>query len=79
LEPLADQHRAARLSYGLAFAPLAEGGLWQLITVCAIGAFVSWALREVEICRKLGMGYHVPFAFASRSSPTSRWWSSARC
>jgi photosynthetic reaction center L subunit len=28
---------------------------------------VSWALREVEICRKLGMGYHVPFAFALRS------------
>jgi photosynthetic reaction center L subunit len=50
-------------SYGLAFAPLAEGGLWQLITICAIGAFVSWALREVEICRKLGMGYHVPIAF----------------
>jgi photosynthetic reaction center L subunit len=24
---------------------------------------VSWALREVEICRKLGIGYHVPFAF----------------
>jgi photosynthetic reaction center L subunit len=40
-----------------------KGGLWQLITVCAIGSFVSWALREVEICRKLGMGYHVPFAF----------------
>jgi len=51
------------LSYGLAFAPLAEGGLWQLITVCAIGAFVSWMLREVEICRKLGMGLHVPIAF----------------
>ena len=44
-------------------APLTEGGLWQIITICAIGAFVSWALREVEICRKLGMGYHVPFAF----------------
>jgi photosynthetic reaction center L subunit len=42
---------------------LKEGGLWQIITICAIGAFVSWALREVEICRKLGMGYHVPFAF----------------
>jgi photosynthetic reaction center L subunit len=40
-----------------------EGGLWQIITICAIGAFVSWALREVEICRKLGIGYHVPFAF----------------
>ena len=49
---------------GLAFAPLQEGGLWQIITICAIGAFVSWALREVEICRKLGMGYHVPFAFS---------------
>ena len=51
------------LSYGLALAPLKEGGLWQIITICAIGAFVSWALRQVEICRKLGMGYHVPFAF----------------
>ncbi|MCU0818400.1 MAG: photosynthetic reaction center subunit L [Beijerinckiaceae bacterium] len=52
------------VSYGLAFAPMAEGGLWQIITICATGAFCSWALREVEICRKLGMGYHVPFAFA---------------
>jgi len=43
---------------------LLEGGLWQIITICAIGAFVSWALREVEICRKLGMGLHVPFAFS---------------
>jgi photosynthetic reaction center L subunit len=51
------------LKYGLALAPLREGGLWQIITVCAIVAFVSWALREVEICRKLGMGYHVPAAF----------------
>ncbi|TCP38972.1 photosynthetic reaction center subunit L [Rhodovulum marinum] len=52
------------ISYGLSIAPLAEGGLWQFITLCAIGAFVSWALREVEISRKLGMGYHVPIAFA---------------
>lgn len=52
------------LKYGLALAPMREGGLWQIITVCAIVAFVSWALREVEICRKLGIGYHVPFAFA---------------
>lgn len=52
------------LSYGLTMAPMMEGGLWQIITVCALGAFVSWALREVEICRKLGMGLHVPFAFA---------------
>ena len=52
------------LKYGLAFAPLLEGGIWQLVTVCALGAFGSWALREVEICRKLGMGLHVPFAFS---------------
>mgnify|MGYP003329900291 FL=1 len=52
------------LKYGLAPAPLMEGGLWQLITICALGAFGSWALREVEICRKLGMGFHVPFAFS---------------
>ena len=51
------------MRYGLSLAPLKEGGLWQIITVCALGAFVSWALREVEICRKLAIGYHVPFAF----------------
>ena len=51
------------LHYGLALAPLKEGGIWQVVTVCALGAFISWALREVEICNKLGMGYHVPVAF----------------
>ena len=51
------------LKYGLSFAPLREGGLWQLITICAIGSFVSWLLRQVEISRKLGMGMHVPFAY----------------
>ena len=25
------------LSYGLGMAPLAEGGLWQIITFCAVG------------------------------------------
>ncbi|MEL6233557.1 MAG: photosynthetic reaction center subunit L [Pseudomonadota bacterium] len=51
------------LSVGLGMAPLDDGGLWQIITICAHGAFISWALREVEICRKLGIGYHVPVAF----------------
>lgn len=49
--------------YGLSLAPMLEGGLWQIITICATASFISWALREVEICRKLGMGYHVPVAF----------------
>ncbi len=52
------------LKYGLGFAPLQEGGIWQIVTICAVGAFSSWTLREVEISRKLGMGYHVPFAFS---------------
>ncbi len=52
------------IKYGLALAPLKAGGLWQLITVCAIGAFVSWALRQAEISRKLGMTYHVPIAYS---------------
>lgn len=51
------------LSYGLGLAPFQDGGLWQWITLCAIGAFVSWDLRMVEIARKLGMGFHVPIAF----------------
>ncbi|MBU6406379.1 MAG: photosynthetic reaction center subunit L, partial [Alphaproteobacteria bacterium] len=50
-------------SYGLNLAPLKEGGIWQVVTLCAIGAFCSWALREVEISRKLGIGLHVPVAF----------------
>ncbi len=49
---------------GLALAPLKEGGIWQIVTICAIGAFGCWTLREVEISRKLGMGYHVPIAFS---------------
>ena len=51
------------LVYGLGFAPMKEGGLWQVITICATGAFVSWALRQAEISRKLGMGYHIPVAY----------------
>ena len=50
-----DQHRPTgpQLRPGPG-APMMEGGLWQIITICAIGAFASWALREVEICAKAG-------------------------
>jgi photosynthetic reaction center L subunit len=51
------------ISYGLNFAPLENGGIWQVVTVCALGAFVSWALRQAEIARKLAMGYHIPVAY----------------
>ncbi len=52
------------IKYGLALAPLKQGGLWQIITICATGAFISWALRQAEISRKLGMTYHVPIAYS---------------
>ncbi len=52
------------LKYGLGLAPLKEGGIWQVITVCALGAFCSWAARQAEIARKLGVGLHVPVAFS---------------
>ncbi len=51
------------LSWGLGPAPLREGGFWQVITFCALGAFISWDLRMVEIARKLGMGFHIPIAY----------------
>ena len=53
------------LKYGLGLAPLREGGIWQIVTICALVSFTCWALREVEICRKLGIGYHVPIVFGS--------------
>lgn len=62
--PLLISINPPELKYGLGFAPMKEGGIWQIVTICAIGAFSSWLLREVEICRKLGIGYHVPFAFS---------------
>jgi photosynthetic reaction center L subunit len=53
------------LDYGLRLAPMADGGYWQVITICAMGAFVSWALRQAEIARKLGMGMHIPWAYGT--------------
>jgi photosynthetic reaction center L subunit len=56
----------ATLGTLLIFYAASLGPTWNpwLITICAIGAFSSWALREVEICRKLGIGLHVPVAFS---------------
>jgi hypothetical protein len=69
VEPLADLYQSAPLSYGLAAAPLMKAGCGRSSPSARIGAFISWALREVEICRKLGMGYHVPSPSALPSSP----------
>jgi photosynthetic reaction center L subunit len=49
---------------GLGIAPFDAGGAWQLTILFATVAFVTWALREVEICKKLEMGFHVPIMFS---------------
>ena len=51
------------ISYGLASRRCAKAGSGRSSRSARSRAFTSWALREVEICRKLGMGYHVPFAY----------------
>jgi photosynthetic reaction center M subunit len=54
------------ISSGLNFVgPGEQGFFWQWIVVFATIAFVSWMLRQVDISRKLGMGYEVPIAFGA--------------
>ena len=59
------------ISYGLALAPFNAGGLWQAITVCALGAFCSWALRKWRFPASSASGCTCPSPSASPSSPIS--------
>jgi photosynthetic reaction center M subunit len=43
--------------------PGQPGFIWQVIMLCATVAFISWGLREIDICRKLRMGLEVPLCF----------------
>ena len=67
------------LKYGLALAPLKEGGLWQIITFCAVGR-----LRRPGPCARSrsaassASATTCPSPSRWRSSPTSRWWWSGR-
>jgi photosynthetic reaction center L subunit len=65
LEHLADL-RSPRPITNTASAPrrYARAGSGRSSPSAPSGPLSSWALREVEICRKLGIGYHVPFAFS---------------
>ncbi len=66
---VADLDRTAAAGIRPGRRPLLQGGLWQIITICAVGAFTSWALREVEICRKLAWAIMCPSPSALRSLP----------
>lgn len=49
---------------GLAFVGPGEPGfVWQMTVLFTTLAFFAWFMREVDICMKLDMGYHVPISF----------------
>ena len=50
---------------GLSFmvGPGNQGFVWLWVVGFATTAFICWLLREVEICNKLEIGYHVPISF----------------
>lgn len=52
------------ISTGLAIpGPGQPGFYWFWIVVFGTIAFIGWTLREVDISRKLRMGYHVPITY----------------
>jgi photosynthetic reaction center M subunit/photosynthetic reaction center L subunit len=54
------------ISAGLRLVTASEPGFyWQLIIFFATLAFVGWCLRQVDISRKLGMGYEIPIAYGA--------------
>lgn len=46
-------------------SPNEPGFFWQLIVFSATLAFVGWALRQVDLSRKLGMSYEIPIAYGA--------------
>ncbi len=49
---------------GLALQQAGEPGfIWQMTVLFATIAFFSWMMREIDICKKLEMGWHVPLSF----------------
>ena len=60
------------LSYGLAMAPLLEGGLWQLITARSVPSAPGRCARS-RSAASWAWGCMCPGPSAWRSWPTSRW------
>ncbi len=51
--------------YGLSIPPLNEGGWWLMAGFFLTAAILLWWVRMYMRARALGMGTHVPWAFAS--------------
>lgn len=47
------------------FVPLAEGGWWQMAGFFMTASVLLWLARTFARARALGMGMHIPWAFAS--------------
>jgi len=51
--------------YGLRLAPLSEGGWWNIAGLFLTTSILLWWLRMYRRAKALGMGTHVPWAFAA--------------
>jgi photosynthetic reaction center M subunit len=51
--------------YGLSIPPMAEGGWWLLAGFFLTASIMLWWTRLYLRARALGMGYHIPWAFAA--------------
>ncbi len=52
-------------AYGLGIPPLAEGGWWLLAGLFLTLSILLWWARTYRRARQLGLGSHVPWAFAA--------------
>ncbi len=52
-------------SYGLRFPPLHDGGWWLIAGFFLTASILLWWVRMYRRSRALGLGTHVPWAFAS--------------
>ena len=51
--------------YGLSLPPLAEGGWWLMAGFFLTASILLWWVRMYMRARAIGMGTHIPWAFAS--------------
>ncbi len=52
-------------AYGLHFPPLAQGGWWLMAGFFLTTAMILWFVRMYRRARQLGLGTHIPWAWAS--------------
>ena len=52
-------------AHGLGFAPLNQGGWWQIAGLFLTASMLFWWARVYRRARQLGMGTHVAWAFAA--------------